>query len=626
MEAEQTIQLSKSQQRGSVYPVERLGCRGGSQTPSYTRKDNGVLRYIFWLLLGIPILPQSQALAAEPKPFTTLTLKPFIQQAGQYALVEMHLETDGAVNNPFDLAQADLRANFTSPSGKTFTVPAFWYQDFDPASDPKPDWRVRFTPSEAGNWMAQAELVRPALKSEPIQLKVEPRKASGFVRINKQNPRYFAFDNGAFFLPIGLNIAWSTSDVLDDYERWLRRLSENGGNIARVWMASWSFGLEWGDTGLGDYTKRLRQAWLLDRVFKMAEERGVYIMLCLLNHGAFSTTVNAEWDANPYNAKLGGPLKTPDEFVTNLVAKDLFKRRLRYIAARYAANTSLFAWEWWNEVNWTPIGDKLLKPWIVEMTEHLVRFDPYQHLVSSSYSTGPDSSLWQLPQISFAQQHDYTERDLTIHYAGQYSRIAESAPNKPLLPAELAYSASGAEDFPFNRDGLHLHNGVWAPVFTGYAGTGMYWWWDKLIDPKNLWPTYKGLTEFVKGDNLALLEPSKPILSNPLDAVALGLQNQDRALVWIRSNNFHAGEATKIYTQALLDDQIKEGWQLRFPLVHNLNLTVKGLNNGVYRLRWFNPRTAAWIGQKSIEVKAGEVIIRVPNLDKDIAVKLERTR
>ena len=30
---------------------------------------------------------------------------------------------------------------------------------------------------------------------------------------------------------------------------------------------------------------------LLDQVFKMAEKRGIAIMLCLLNHGAFSTSV-----------------------------------------------------------------------------------------------------------------------------------------------------------------------------------------------------------------------------------------------------------------------------------------------------------------------------------------------
>ncbi len=140
------------------------------------------------------------------------------------------------------------------------------------------------------------------------------------MRLNRQNPRYYAFDNGDFYFPIGPNLGWATQSglgVLKDYERWLDRLSQNGGNVGRVWMASWSFAIEWNDTGLGDYSGRMQQAWLLDQVFKLAEQRGVYLMLTLLNHGAFSDSVNPEWDSNPYNAANGGPLKTPREFGRN---------------------------------------------------------------------------------------------------------------------------------------------------------------------------------------------------------------------------------------------------------------------------------------------------------------------
>ena len=185
---------------------------------------------------------------------------------------------------------------FTAPSGKTVLVPAFSYQDFDPDTlhmKGAPVWRVRFTPTEAGQWQAQAELASPKLFSQPLSFTVAPDpSARGFVRINKQNPRYMAFDDGSFYFPIGLNLGWASQPnlgVLNDYERWLDRLSQNGGNVGRVWMAAWAFGIEWNDTGLGDYSGRMKQAWLLDQVFKLAEQRGVYIMLTLLNHGAFST-------------------------------------------------------------------------------------------------------------------------------------------------------------------------------------------------------------------------------------------------------------------------------------------------------------------------------------------------
>jgi hypothetical protein len=54
-------------------------------------------------------------------------------------------------------------------------------------------------------------------------------------------------------------LGWWNQDPLGDYERWLDALSSNGGNFARLWMSSWAFGIEWQDTPLGDYSKRLKK-------------------------------------------------------------------------------------------------------------------------------------------------------------------------------------------------------------------------------------------------------------------------------------------------------------------------------------------------------------------------------
>ncbi len=250
---------------------------------------------------------------AAPQPATRLAMRQLGKPGGVYGLTELEVETDGVVDNRFDPAQFDLSVRFTAPSGASVLVPAFSYQDFDPNSlRPlgEPAWRVRFTPSEPGEWQAQAELASPQLRSEPLGLTIAPDPAArGFVRLNPQNLRYYAFDNGDFYFPIGPNLGWATQSglgVLKDYERWLDRLSQNGGNVGRVWMASWSFAIEWNDTGLGDYSGRMQQAWLLDQVFRLAEQRGVYLMLTLLNHGAFSDSVNPEWDSNPTTPRTAG--------------------------------------------------------------------------------------------------------------------------------------------------------------------------------------------------------------------------------------------------------------------------------------------------------------------------------
>ncbi len=69
--------------------------------------------------------------------------------------------------------------------------------------------------------------------------------------------RGFQRDN-APFVPIAYNIAWANRhEEKVKYEKWFKAASAGGVNVARVWMASWDMGIEWIDTGLGDYTKRL---------------------------------------------------------------------------------------------------------------------------------------------------------------------------------------------------------------------------------------------------------------------------------------------------------------------------------------------------------------------------------
>lgn len=53
----------------------------------------------------------------------------------------------------------------------------------------------------------------------------------------------------------------------------------------------------------------------------------------------------------------------------------------------------------------------------------------------------------------------------------------------------------------WDRDprGVHMHNGLWAPLAFGSAGTGMLSWWFNYIDPKDLYFQFRPVAEFVKG-------------------------------------------------------------------------------------------------------------------------------
>lgn len=575
------------------------------------------------------------------QPFTTLELRPMQAQFRAYRRVELSIETDGRAGNPFDPAQVDLVVRFSGPSGQELAAPAFWYQDFVPrALTPlgEPGWRVRFTPSEAGEWSAEAVLGAPgalesvALTSPPLRFTVQPDPAArGFVRASDGDPRYLAFDNGDFYFPIGLNMGWAGQDVLGDYTRWLDHLSQNGGNYIRVWMASWSFALEWNDTGLGNYSQRMRQAWLLDQVFRLAEERGVYVMLCLLNHGAFSTTTNPEWDNNPYNAALGGPLESPEQFVSDPEAKSLFKRRVRYIAARWAYSPNLAVWEWWNEAHWTPIRESDLMAWISEMTAELRKHDPYGHLVSTSYGMGTDNATWSLAEIDLAQQHEYSTHDamrtlpVTLRLIERYSK------DKPVLLAEYGSSAEG-ESAPFNRGAIHLHNGLWAAPFAGYAGTGMYWWWDNFIEPLNLWYHYRGVAAFFKDEDLRGMKPAEALVRNggtgeppagdTATALAMALRSAERALVWVRASDYTFEGARRAYLAARQRGGAPADWQYDPPAQNGLSVEISGLEDGEYQVLWYSTLEGRVGEPQAVTVTGGVLAVDLPELKTDLAFKV----
>jgi hypothetical protein len=543
-------------------------------------------------------------------------------QPAQYELVEFDLASTIRVKNPYDPAQIDLVVHYTAPDGSQFSVPAFWYGDYDvQTNNPcgQAGWKARFTPTQAGEWTAQAEIINRGVKSEPLTFPVAAAPGKGFVRVHPQNPRYFAFDDGTTFFPVGLNIGWWQTNALQDYARWMDRLSANGGNLIRVWMASWSFGIEWQFQDLGDY-----QAWLLDQVFQMAQARGIYIDLVLLNHGAFSVDVNPEWTNNPYNAKNGGPCANPSCFVTDPAARQLFQRRLRYIAARWGYATNLFAWEWWNEANLTHIPNDQLAAWIKEMTPVLRQYDPYRHLVTISFAGIFAPEVFKLAEIDFAQHHEYSTQDPMESFPDLSDWESTIYPGKPLLFGEFGYSA-GVEDVgSVDQWGIHLHNGLWAAAFSGFASTAMYWWWDSYIEPLDLWSQYGGLANFLEGQDLAALRQVYKARLSANSARLMVLQNEHHLLAWIRNVQFDAQLLEPAYQMEVREQKTPETlWKYALPAIHDLQLTLAGLEDGSYRARWYSPETGQWLEEQTIQVQNGTATLAVPEFTTDLALKVE---
>ena len=90
------------------------------------------------------------------------------------------------------------------------------------------------------------------------------------------------------------------------------------------------------------------------------------------------------WATSAYNTVNGGMLSNATHFFSEERAMDAFAARLRFLVARFAHHTSLFAFELFNEVNCMhprPSTEAYMR-WHQRMAAVIESADVYAHLVT----------------------------------------------------------------------------------------------------------------------------------------------------------------------------------------------------------------------------------------------------
>lgn len=449
------------------------------------------------------------------EPLELRAVRPDRTELKVYERLELTLDLHATFDNPFDPDDIDVMATFASPQGEEVVVAGFYFQDYRrelwrgrerlrPVG--QPSWKVRFTPLEAGPWQVTVRVRdrHGQVASAPLAFTVAPNpQHPGFIRRSPDSPWYLQFDNGASYFPVGENVCWAGDRGLFDYERWFQHLGAVGGNWARIWLVYWNMGLEWTDGiagktgrgrfyGLGRYS--LDNAWRIDALLDLAERNGIFLMLCLGYHGELQDQHDffgsEAWIASPYNAANGGPCATPANFWIDETARQLYRRKLRYLVARWGYSPQIVAWEFWNEVN-APA------PWVQEMAQALRDTDVNRHLITTTYG---NESIWELPEIDFTQSHHYGDSGNIPDSAEPLSALCQDHTarfGKPHLIGEFGIDWR-THDGKYDPDGqgVNLHHGLWAAALSRGMGGAMIWYWDGYVEPRNLYCHLAALNRF----------------------------------------------------------------------------------------------------------------------------------
>jgi hypothetical protein len=307
------------------------------------------------LIAGVSVVPMLAGASLGQQ--TTPTPDDQTGPVPLYGLWELSFSLPRIYSSPYDPDQISIMASFDPPQGETMSVPGFYMRPYSDlcvencasenlAPIRSGEWHVRFTPNQVGTWRYSITVqdTAGARTFRQGSFEVVPSGNPGYVRVSG-NGRYFTFDSGSAYFPVGENLAWSWPDGggIYSYERWLDQLHTAGANYARLNIdVPWFIGLDWSDPA-GDYSDAQAAAWRLDTILEMAEERGIYLQVVLIWHQSFAMytdppvsapqdvprpDMDADWTDNPYNVANGGPLTfrppcsptIPPELIRNVCA------------------------------------------------------------------------------------------------------------------------------------------------------------------------------------------------------------------------------------------------------------------------------------------------------------------
>jgi len=557
-------------------------------------------------------LRRSQAVKLDRHPIEIRSVTLEKSPIKVYQPVELTVDLDAKVMDPYDPEEIELKGIFTSQQGKKLEVAGFLYSGEVSDSEPvkNPVWKIRFTPVLAGEWsyIVTARNIWNSTKSGAYRLQAEAGAGDGFVRVDPKHPQYFAFDSGRFYYPIGQNVSWLP---LPEYARYFSKMAKHGENWARIWMTNWSFAIEWKPMGqfqgLGTYN--LDRARNLDVLLRLAAMHDLYLQLVFDFHGAYSNKVNPEWSNNPYNVVNGGFLKSPEQFFTDPRAKDLYKKRLRYIIARWGSSPNVMAWEFFNEVSFTDnFNEKAITAWHREMSSFVKTIDPYQHLTTTSYGGDAVGDVYQLPTIDFAQYHVYAQ-----NLSKQMQRISNKLQQyqKPHFVGEFGSdSANGGDDL--DKKGVFLHAGLWSQFMQPASGNAMPWWWDTHIEPNNLYYHFEALSRFAEGLD------RRQYVFTPVQQklrMKVGEQTYDFDLIGLQSPE---------YSMFWLSDVLgmNPGGRAQHLAYKEVKIALSDFKEDRYEVEFWDTYRGTVIKTSTLQLDAGRLALELPRFSNDIAFKI----
>ena len=501
--------------------------------------------------------------------------------------------------NPFDPADIDIQAIFTSPSGKKWEIPGFYY--FSRATL----WKIRFSPNETGKWSYSVKVRdKNGETTSSVQSFVAVKSSKKGPLQVSANKRYLKYSDGSDFYGVGL---WYN----DGYEgfgsgRIMKEELDNLKTLGVNFIGTYITPLETMGSGLGRYDQNI--CGRLDEILEMCEERDMLLSLNLWFHSYLSETVwgggNVRWYTNPYQQ-----ITSAKDFFRSDAAWKYQEKLYRYFIARYSYSRALAIWFVVDEVNGTDgwvSGDSLsASAWGQKVHNYLKTNDPYNHPTTGTRSGGV-KEFWHQGYQTF----DIAAREIYEAQGFQINKTStiDSAAVNPLKSSYSNYASENQKlwhgyekpvvngetgwDHTFFEPSMPgylamYHNALWVTLATGSAMTPFWWAYSGLLNDNILTSQITSIRKFTNQIHFDKLTNIKPAGIKTTRGDAYAIQSNEVVFGWVVNS-----EAD----------------------VAGVNITLSGIPSGKYKLKIFHTWRGAFIDEKEVECINGSVSLGVPYL------------
>jgi len=584
-----------------------------------------------------------------PKPPTLAALKPTAsaQSVAVNEKLELTFPVDREYDNVFNPHEVDVMGHFRRPSGAQMEVPGFFYQDYRRTQDEKgfeklipvgaPTWKVRFAAVEPGKHEYYVTLKdnRGEARSPAATFTATPSAdPRGRVRVSKQDPRYFEFEDGSFFYPQGINMRDGGNQAAQqkgtyDFDTFFPAFQQAGLQYVRTWMCAWWAGIEWTDKydsrydNLGRYC--MYNAWRMDHALDLAEQDDLFIELTLNSHGQLRRDkFDAEWEYNPYAAANGGPCATPSLIWTNPTAKEMFRRRYRYIVARWGYSQHIMSWDLWNEIDLIDAYGQLspdVAAWHAEMSKYLRDIDPWERLITTHYCLhfmwDAGRSLWAVPDIDYLQADAYwPQKEIGDDVSRAYGLRADIA--KPYMLIEFGPQTSQIPSLSRSQIEGYFRIGLWTSAVTPMAAPAHFWYNDIWLRDSYA-HHHATLAKFLgnedrRGEGWTWINP------DPKQNAAAPTTSPPELFV----HAMKSPKATYFYVLNL-DRMLAGEVGRKLPPIQGAAVSFQGLPDGQYEVEFWDPYVGEIVATAIVAVQGGRVQVPLPDFLSDLACKLRLT-